>query len=383
MRTGGRRQWAVSRKPGEKPWGLRPGRAAVRKGCAFPTAFLNSQKATPCIPIRGLAPHDVLDLSESHRLSALRGGRAVVRIPGLDCRLFYLLPSAFCLLLYAFCLPAFAQPGAPRASSPLYSSRPYSPAAPSGLPKALREVGIDQKLNEQLPLDLIFHDENGAPVKLGDYFGKKPVVLALVYYQCPMLCNQVLNGMVTAFKVMSFRAGEEFDVVTVSFDPRENSSLAAAKKNTYVNYLPEAKRSGATNGWHFLTGDEESIRRLTEAVGFRYHFDEATNQFAHASAIYVATQQGKLARYFYGIEYAPRDLRLGLIEASENKIGSPVDQLMLYCYHYDPATGKYGAVVINIMRLAGILTLITIVALLLALRRRGAARIESATGGAA
>lgn len=297
--------------------------------------------------------------------------------------LFYLLPSAFCLLLYAFCLPAFAQPGVPRASSPLYSARPYSPAAPSGLPKALSEVGIDQKLNEQLPLDLIFHDDHGAPVKLGDYFGKKPVVLALVYYQCPMLCNQVLNGMVTAFKVMSFRAGEEFDVVTVSFDPRESSSLAAAKKDTYVNYLPEAKRSAATNGWHFLTGDEASIKRLTDAVGFRYRFDEATNQFAHASAIYVATPQGKLARYFYGIEYAPRDLRLGLIEAAENKIGSPMDQLMLYCYHYDPATGKYGAVVINIMRLAGIVTLISIVALLLALRQRGAARIESATGGAA
>ena len=226
-----------------------------------------------------------------------------------------------------------------------------SPALPSGLPKALTGVGIDQKLNEQLPLDLVFRNENGEDVKLGSYFGKKPVVLSLVYYQCPMLCNQVLNGMVTAFKVMAFKPGQEFEVVTVSFDPRETPALAASKKKTYVDYLPEAKRAGAASGWHFLTGDEASIKRITDAVGFRYHWDEATNQFAHASGIFVATPQGKLARYFYGIEYAPRDLRLGLIEAAENKIGSPVDQLLLYCFHYDPATGKYGAAVMNLMRL--------------------------------
>jgi protein SCO1/2 len=169
----------------------------------------------------------------------------------------------------------------------------------------------------------------------------------------------------------------------VSFDPRETVALAAAKKRTYVGYLPEAKRSAATAGWHFLTGDEASIGRLTQAIGFRYHFDDATNQFAHASAIYVATPQGKLARYFYGIEYAPRDLRLGLIEAADNKIGSPVDQLLLYCYHYDPATGKYGAVVMNIMRLGGILTLIGIVALLLVLRSRGRKHLDLPAGGAA
>src|SRR5437879_1450320 len=288
------------------------------------------------------------------------------------------------LAAYCSCLlpPAYCQL-VPQGNSPLYSLRPYERRIPNGLPKALTGVGIDQKLNEQLPLDLVFRDENGNDVKLGEYFGKKPVLLSLVYYQCPMLCNQVLNGMVTAFKVMAFKPGEEFEVVTVSFDPRETPELAAAKKKTYVDYLPEPKRSGAANGWHFLTGDEASIKRITDAVGFRYHFDEATNQFAHASGVFVATPQGKLARYFYGIEYAPRDLRFGLIEAAENKIGSPVDQLLLYCFHYDPATGKYGAAIMNLMRLAGVVTVIAIVGLLLMLRRRGSRQADLPAGGAA
>jgi protein SCO1/2 len=295
-----------------------------------------------------------------------------------------LFSAAFCLLLSASCfLPSAYGQLVPKGNSPLYSSRPYEPRAPSGLPRALNGVGIDQKLNEQLPLDLVFRNENGENVKLGSYFGKKPVVLSLVYYQCPMLCNQVLNGMVTAFKVMAFKPGEEFEVVTVSFDPRETPALAASKKKTYVDYLPEAKRSGAASGWHFLTGDEASIKAITDVVGFRYHFDVATNQFAHASGIFVATPQGKLARYFYGIEYAPRDLRLGLIEAAENKIGSPVDQLLLYCFHYDPATGKYGAAVMNLMRVAGVVTVIAIVGLLLVLRRRGGRRVDLPAGGAA
>jgi protein SCO1/2 len=252
----------------------------------------------------------------------------------------------------------------------------------SGLPSALREVGIDQKLNQQLPLELIFRDENGTPVKLGQYFGKKPVVLSLVYYSCPMLCTQVLNGMITAFRVLPFKVGTEFDVVTVSFDPRETASLAATKKKTYVEYLPKESQAGAAIGWHFLTGDESTIRQLAEAVGFRYHFDEATNQFAHASAIMVANSQGKLSHYFYGIEYSARDLRLALIQSAENKIGSPVDQLLLYCYHYDPATGKYGAVVMNMIRLGGILTLIGIVALLLLLRWRSPHQVKLRTGRA-
>lgn len=295
----------------------------------------------------------------------------------IDLRIRILLVSLGLLLIpEGSSLTAYAQMGVPKGGSPLYNSRPYTPSAPSGLPKALDGVGIDQKLDGQLPLDLVFRDENGQSVRLGDYFGKKPVVLSLVYYQCPMLCNQVLNGMVTAFRVMSFAPGQEFDVVTVSFDPRETPALASAKKKTYVDYLPEGKRAGATAGWHFLTGDDANIKRLTEAIGFRYHFDEATNQFAHASAIYVTTPQGNLARYFYGIEYAPRDLRLGLIEASQNKIGSPVDQLILYCYHYDPATGRYGAVVMNIMRLGGIVTLITLLGLLLVMRHRNRKRTD-------
>jgi len=185
------------------------------------------------------------------------------------------------LLLTAGCSAAraYAQMGVPKGGSPLYNSRPYSPSAPTGLPTALDDVGIDQKLNEQLPLNLIFRNENDQTVRLGDYFGKKPVVLALVYYECPMLCNQVLNGMATAFRVMSFAPGQEFEVLTVSFDPRESPALAAAKKKIYVDYLPEAKRSAAAAGWHFLTGDPENIKQLTEAVGFRYHFDEATNVY--------------------------------------------------------------------------------------------------------
>jgi protein SCO1/2 len=186
---------------------------------------------------------------------------------------------------------------------------------------------------------------------------------------------------VSAFKVLSFKAGDEFEVVTVSFDPRETSALATAKKKTYVGYLPEAKRISAENGWHFLTGDSENIKRLTEAVGFRYHFDEATNQFAHSSAIMIATPEGKLAHYFYGVEYSPKDLRLGLVEASQNKIGSPVDQLLLFCYHYDPATGTYGARVMRAIRAGGIATLFGMVALFFAMRRRNATKMHLGTRG--
>ncbi len=253
--------------------------------------------------------------------------------------------SVFVFLLIGHCclLNAIAQGGPPGPSSPLYGARSETGPVQTGLPPALRNVAIEQKLGQQLPLELVFRDENGQPVKLGQYFGQKPVVLSLVYYDCPMLCTQVLNGMVTSFRVLPFQIGKEFDVVTVSFDPRETSPLATAKKKTYVGYLPQVMQSGATNGWHFLTGDQASITQLTDAVGFRYHWDEATKQFAHASAIMVATPQGKLSRYYYGIDYSARDLRLGLIESAQNKIGSPVDQLLLYCYHYDPAAGKYAA----------------------------------------
>jgi len=291
------------------------------------------------------------------------------------CANFCSLPTAhclltgICLLLTAHCslLTANAQPGAPRPNSPLYGGPPSSGQVSTGLPKALKNVGIDQRLNEQIPLDAVFKDEQGRDVRLGQFFKGKPVVLSLVYYTCPMLCNQVLNGMMGSFRQVSFNIGEQFDVVTVSFDPRETPDLAAAKKSTYVKAY---NRPGAEASWHFLTGDEANIKRLTEAVGFRYYWDEQTKQYAHASGIMILTPDGKLARYFYGIEYPPRDLRLGLVEASQNKIGSPVDALMLYCYHYDPATGKYGAIVMNIVRLAGGVTLFLIVGMILVLRKR-------------
>jgi protein SCO1/2 len=244
---------------------------------------------------------------------------------------------------------------------------PLSVQAQSAATNPFAAVGLDQRLNEQLPLDLSFHDETGKPVQLRDYFGEKPVVLALVYYQCPMLCTLVLNGLLRSLRALSFTAGTEFTVVTVSFDPRETPTLAATKKATYLH---EYARSGAEAGWHFLTGEEPAIRRLTQAVGFRYVYDAKTDQYAHASGILVLTPQGRIARYFYGVEYAPRDLRLGLVEASANKIGSPVDQLLLLCYHYDPAAGKYGVLITNVLRLAGVATVLGLGTFMLVMFRR-------------
>jgi protein SCO1/2 len=278
---------------------------------------------------------------------------------------------------------AFAQPGGPGPSSPLYGARPETGNPSTGLPTALREVRIEQKLDQQLPLDLVFRDESGQPVRLGQYFGQKPVVLAFVYYDCPMLCTQVLNAMVTSFRVLPFEIGKDYDVVTVSFDPRETNTLATAKKQVYMKYLPERMRAGANSGWHFLTGDQPSITQLTDAVGFHYRYDEATKQFAHASGIMVTTPQGKLSRYFYGVDYPARDLRLGLIESSENKIGSPVEQLLLYCYHYDPATGRYGVAIMKVMRIAGVATLLGLAAMILLLKSRNPKLREVKTGGAA
>jgi len=246
-------------------------------------------------------------------------------------------------------------------------------------PELLKEIGIDQRLDEQLPLALAFRDEAGRTVALGDYFGKRPVVLALVYYNCPMLCTQVLNGLVGALNVMSLEAGRDFDVVAVSFDTRETPAMAAAKKEAY---LTRYKHPAAGAGWHFLTGDAASIEALTKATGFRYRYDEQLDQFAHASAIMVATPEGRLARYFYGIEYAPRDLRLGLVEASAGKIGTPVDQILLYCFHYDPSSGKYGAVVVNIVRLAGLATVLLIGLGILVMSRRRARALAGANGEA-
>jgi len=244
-------------------------------------------------------------------------------------------------------------------------------------PVMLKDIGIDQRLNESLPLALPFRDEVGRTVTLGDYFGKRPVVLALVYYNCPMLCTQVLNGLVASLNVMSLEAGQDFDVVAVSFDTRETPAMAAAKKEAY---LSRYKHPAAAAGWHFLTGDAASVEALTKAAGFRYRYDEKLEQFAHASAIMVATPEGRLARYFYGIEYPPRDLRLGLVEASAGRIGTPVDQVLLYCFHYDPASGKYGPVIINIIRIAGLATVLLIGLGMLAMSRRRARRLDAAHG---
>jgi len=290
-------------------------------------------------------------------------------------RVFFLLLTA-----HGSLLAALAQPGVPQPNSPLYGGGLNQGQTATGLPPALKKVGIDQKLNEQLPLDAVFKDEQGNEIRLGQYFNQgKPVVISLVYYSCPMLCNQVLNGMLGSFRQNSLNVGKDFEVVTVSFDTKETPQLAAAKKQTYIAGY---NRPTGAAGWHFLTGDAANVKRLTQAVGFRYTWDEQTQQFAHASGIMIATPEGKLARYFYGIDYSPKDVRLALVETSANKIGNPVDALMLYCYHYDPSTGKYGVAIMNVIRLAGVITIISIVALLLLLRKISRKRMVLSEPGA-
>ncbi len=243
----------------------------------------------------------------------------------------------------------------------------------AGLPAALREVGIDQRLNEQMPLDLTFRDETGNTVMLRDYFGSKPVILTFAYYECPMLCTLVLNGLLKALRVVPMDIGKDFEVVNISFNSRETPQLAAAKK---ANYVREYGRPGGNRGWHFLVGDEDSIRKATQAAGFRYKYLPDVNQYAHASGIMILTPDGRFSRYFYGIEYSARDIRLGLVEASENKIGTPVDQVLLFCFHYDPVTGKYGLAitfVIQVLGTATVLVLVTFIILMLRRERRARA----------
>jgi len=253
------------------------------------------------------------------------------------------------ILTMLFALAAWAQPGQPAPAQPSSMHDPDSKPAP--LPADLQGVTIEQYLNHQVPLNLVFRDEFGRSLPLSTYFsGHKPVLLALVYYTCPMLCNLVLNGVATGLRAVSLNPGRDFEVVAVSFDPKDTPEIAAAKR---AGHLQRYHRPDTANGWHFLTGDEASIKALTSSVGFRYKLDPSTGQYAHASAIMILTPEGKLSKYFYGVEYEPRDLRLGLVEASENRIGSPVDRILLFCYHYDPATGKYGAIAMNMMRFAG------------------------------
>jgi protein SCO1/2 len=222
-------------------------------------------------------------------------------------------------------------------------------------PPRLENVGIEQHLDAQIPSDLIFRDETGKTVQLGNYFGRKPLILNLVYYNCTMLCGEGLAGLASAMRLVKFDVGNEFDVITVSFDPRETPEMAAVKKKDYIGRYG---RANAASGWHFLSGQAESINALTKAVGFQYQFDSRTNQYAHATAIMVLTPQGRISRYFYGVDFPPKDLRMGLVEASQGKIGNAVDAVLLYCYHYDPETGKYGAMVANILRVAAAATIL-------------------------
>jgi protein SCO1 len=222
------------------------------------------------------------------------------------------------------------------------------------LPAELQGIGIDQRLNAQLPLDAEFLDQDGNAVRLGSYFGRRPVLLALVYFRCPMLCSQILSGVVAGLRPLSLEPGRDFNVVAISFDPQDTPATAREKRDEYARRY--SSRAGV-QGWNFLTGSPESIRAVTEAVGFHYRWDERTKMFIHLSGIMILTPEGRLARYLYGVEYQPKDLKLSLIEASHDKIGSAVDAVLLFCYHYDPTAGKYGAAVMNLLRAAGVFTL--------------------------
>ena len=237
-------------------------------------------------------------------------------------------------------------------------------------PPGLKHVGIEQHLNEQIPPNLTFRDESGKPVQLSEYFGRKPLILNLGYYQCPMLCGEVLSGLESSLRILKFDIGKEFDVLSISFDPKDTPEIATRKK---AEWLRRYGRPDATSGWHFLTGPQSSIDALTKAAGFDYEYDAKTGQFAHASAIMVLTPEGKIAQYYYGVEFAPKDLRLGLIQASQNKIGTVVDQVLLYCYHYDPDQGKYSAIIGRILKLAAGATMLLLGTFLIVMFRLGSA----------
>ncbi|MEO8078092.1 MAG: SCO family protein [Acidobacteriota bacterium] len=270
----------------------------------------------------------------------------------------------FATALLAAAAPARAQP-----------MQPYPTDAAKAKPALLKQIGIDQRLKQQVPLDLPFTDETGREVRLGEYFGKRPVVLAMAYYECPMLCTQVITGLVSALGVLTFDAGREFDVVVVSINPKEGPRLAAQKKQAY---LDRYNRPATANGWHFLTGQEASIKQLAAAVGFRYAYDEEIQQYAHGAGAMILTPRGVLSKYFYGIEFSPRDLRFGLIEASEERIGTAIDDVLLLCYHYDPTTGKYGTMAIDAIRIGGVATLLALVSfMVISLRRERAAHRDA------
>lgn len=272
------------------------------------------------------------------------------------------------ILVAITCLALFAALPRPLLAQRFTTGGGYgAPAGKSPTAEMIRDVGIEQHLDAPLPLESMFRDEAGHDVRLGAYFGRKPVVLALVYYRCPMLCTQVLNGFLKSSQALPLEIGRDYDVVTVSIDPHETPEQAADKKRPYVRAY---RRPGAEQGWHFLTGNEESITRLAEAVGFRYRYDPPSGQYAHASGIVVATPAGRTARYLYGIEYSPHDLRLALVDSSSGKIGTPVDQVLLLCYHYDPLTGKYGLAIAGALQGAALLTVLVLAGYLGMMLRR-------------
>lgn len=288
-------------------------------------------------------------------------------------------------VMFAFCaLTFFGYPGSAQAQlSKILQSRGFQGPPGGGatatnskvLPRQLHNVGIDQELNHQIPLDLVFHDETGKTVHLGDYFGKKPVILSLVYLRCPQLCPMVEEGLVTSLTQLRFNIGDEFNVVTVSFDPTDTPSEANAKRATFLSMY---NRKGATAGWHFLTGDEVSIAALTKAVGFHYNYDPQTRMYSHATAIMVLTPEGKISRYFYGIHYPSGAVRLALVEASHGKIGNPVDAVLLFCSHYNPATGKYNLIISRVLFIAALITVILLGGLLVIMIRSGRRRTREA-----
>lgn len=238
------------------------------------------------------------------------------------------------------------------------------PAAPQNL---FQEVGFDQRLGDRVPLDSQFRDADGRSVRLGDYFAGRPVLLVLGYYECPNLCGVVWQGLLQSLRPLKLQVGRDFDVVAVSIDPNEGSEIARLKRDTYVR---EYGRPGSASGWHFLTGTEASVRRLADAVGFRYIYDPEIDQYAHASGVVLATPAGVLSRYLFGVRFSRTDLRLALVESSDGRIGTPVDQLLLLCYHYDPATGKYGLLIMNLLRGAGALTVASLLGFVVLSRRR-------------
>jgi len=273
-----------------------------------------------------------------------------------------------------FTVSALAQPGQPAPMQPSYSLQDSN--LKPVLPGSLQGVGIDQRLDAQVPLNTVLRDEAGREVPLSTFFNRgKPVLLAPVYYRCPMLCTQILSGMVSALQVVSLNPGRDFEVIALSFDPKDTAEIAFAKKQ---NYLRRYRRPDTANGWHFLTGDEANVRAVTDAIGFHYKYDPKSDQYAHASAIMVLTPEGRVSKYFYGVEYSPRDIRFGLVEASHNRIGTPADEILLFCFHYDPATGKYGAVAMSLLRItAGAFVLVGGLAIVIAWRRDARGRRQT------